>query len=127
MIPPAPTDTPLLAPGPHLEFPKPVAPAPHVVQPTAPAVQPLVLGQGEGVQPEIEYPPEAAQANEQGTVVVRLTVDTAGRVQSDEAVSPCPYEILNHAAVSQIREKWRFAPGPVRVYEVPIHFELTQD
>jgi periplasmic protein TonB len=123
LAPPAPTLTPLLAPSPQIEFPKPVVPAPHVAQPPAPPVQQLTVGQI-GIQ--IDYPPEAAQANEQGTVVVRFTIGENGLVQSAEVVSPCPYEILNHSAVSQIREN-RFAPGAVRVIEVPIHFELTQD
>jgi hypothetical protein len=41
------------------------------------------------------------------------------------AATPCPWSLLNEAAVQAVRDTWRFGAGPVRTYEVPIRFELT--
>jgi protein TonB len=89
-------------------------------------VQALTLGEGEGKQPAPEYPRAAMRLGQEGTVVVRLTVDESGRVTAAEAVSPSPWPVLNEAALRTVRERWRFRSGPVRVYEAPIRFELTK-
>jgi TonB family protein len=89
-------------------------------------VRRITYGQGEGRQPRPEYPREAVLARQQGTVVVRFTVDQNGRVETAEAAKPSPYPLLNQSAVREIRENWRFAPGPPRIYEVAIEFSLTQ-
>jgi TonB family protein len=91
-----------------------------------PTVRHLVFGQGEGQQPQPEYPSEAAMAGQQGTVVVTFTVNEAGRVVEANATSPCPWPMLNNSALQTIRQSWRFPPGPPRAYEVAIQFLLTQ-
>ncbi len=92
----------------------------------APAVQTLVFGEGEGQQPKPGYPLYAKRAGQEGTVVVRLTVGTDGRVLAAEASSPSPWGALNREALRTVRERWRFQPGPVRLYDVPIRFELDK-
>ena len=99
------------------------APAP-VAAPPAP--QPLTFGEGEGKQAAPPYPRQAVHQGQEGTVVVRLVVNADGRVQSAEAVTPSPWPLLNESALRTVRERWRFRPGPTRVYEVPIRFELTK-
>jgi protein TonB len=88
--------------------------------------QHLTFGQGEGAQPAPEYPREAVLARQQGTIVIRFTVGEDGRVQTAQAISPCPFPLLNQAAVRAVRETWRFRAGPTRSYEVSIQFQLRE-
>jgi protein TonB len=92
---------------------------------TAPAVQRLTFGQGEGRQPSPQYPVQAIQQHQEGTVVVRLVVGENGQVSSVEATQPCPWPLLNEAALRGVRQQWRFPPGDLRVYEVAIRFEIA--
>lgn len=92
----------------------------------APPVQALTYGQGEGKQPAPDYPRRATREGQEGTVVVRFTVGENGRVLAAQASSPCPWPLLNESAVNTVRERWRFAPGPLRVYQVAIRFQLTK-
>jgi protein TonB len=96
-----------------------------VAGPSAP-VQSLVFGQGEGRQPAPTYPPHASQLGQEGMVAVRFSVDETGRVSAAEAAQPCPWVLLNEAAVRTVRERWRFAAGALRNYEVAIHFRLKK-
>jgi protein TonB len=91
----------------------------------APAPQTLVYGRGEGRQPAPDYPGQARRDGQEGTVVIRFTVGENGRVLAAEAVSVCPWPLLNNAALRAVRERWRFRPGQVRLYEVAIRFELN--
>lgn len=92
---------------------------------TPPAIQRLTFGQGEGRQPSPQYPAQAIQQHQEGTVVVRLVVGENGQVSSAEATQPCPWPMLNEAALRAVRQQWRFAPGDLRVYEVAIRFEIA--
>ncbi len=96
------------------------APAP------APPVQSIVFGQGEGRQPAPEYPRQAMREGQEGSVVVRFSVGENGRVLSAEAATPCPWPLLNESALRAVRQRWRFAQGPIRIYEVTIRFALTR-
>jgi protein TonB len=90
-----------------------------------PAVQRLTFGQGEGLQPSPEYPAQAIQQHQEGTVVVHLVVSESGQVSSAEATQPCLWPLLNEAALRAVRQQWRFPPGNLRVYEVAIHFQIA--
>ncbi len=92
----------------------------------APSVQTLVYGQGEGRQPAPEYPLAARRAGQEGTVVVRFSVGSDGRVLTAEASSPSPWSALNREALRVVREQWRFPSGPARLCEVAIRFELKK-
>jgi protein TonB len=112
----------------------PATPAPRAIVSTpttqpvdnAPVVQTLTLGVGEGSQPMPEYPREAQIARQEGTVIVRFSVDGEGGLENVLASSPCPFPILNQAAIRAVRDTWRFAPGPPRLYEVSITFQLRR-
>ncbi|HXG46958.1 MAG TPA: TonB family protein [Methylomirabilota bacterium] len=93
---------------------------------TAPPLQQLVHGRGEGRQPAPEYPPQALRAGQEGTVRVRFSVGQDGRVIAAAATQPCPWALLNAAAVRVVRERWRFPAGPMRLYEVAIRFEIKK-
>ncbi|HVR37258.1 MAG TPA: energy transducer TonB [Methylomirabilota bacterium] len=92
----------------------------------APAVQSLTYGQGEGRQPAPRYPRLAIREGQEGTVLIRLSVNENGRVMSATAVSPSPWPLLNDAALEAVRQRWRFSPGSLRYFEVPIRFELKR-
>jgi protein TonB len=92
----------------------------------APTVQQLTYGQGEGRQPAPDYPPEAIAARHQGNVRVRLSVGDDGRVLTAQVVGPCPWSPLNQSALRAVRDRWRFHPGPTRLYEVIITFQIKQ-
>ena len=100
----------------------PVAAAPTPVAP----VEAITYGQGEGKQPAPEYPRQAARAGQEGTVVIRFSVGANGRVLAAEAVSLAPWPLLNEAALRVVRERWRFRPDSVRLYEVSIRFKLKK-
>jgi protein TonB len=99
------------------------APANPVENPR-PAVQTLVFGRGEGVQPAPKYPPRAEKEGMQGTVFVQFTVGADGRVLAADASRPSPWKLLNDEAVRVVRDSWRFRPGAIRFYEVAIRFKL---
>lgn len=86
----------------------------------------LTFGRGDGKQPRPEYPAQAIRQGQEGTVTVRFSVGRDGRVLEVDASSPSPWPLLNQAAVRVIRERWRFRPGVVRLYEVSIHFNLKK-
>lgn len=92
----------------------------------APAVESLTFGHGDGDQPAPDYPLAARRAGQEGTVVVRFSVGTDGRILAAEPSSPSPWGALNREAVRVIRDQWRFKPGPVRLHEVAIRFQLTK-
>ncbi len=90
------------------------------------AVRQLTFGQGEGQQPSPEYPIESQLSRQTGTVVIRFAVGENGRVTSAEAISPCPWPLLNQSALRKVREAWRFPIGPPRTYEIAIDFVLKK-
>lgn len=94
--------------------------------PAAPPVQTLTYGLGEGRQPAPRYPEAARRAGQEGTVVVRFSVGADGRVLAAEPSAPSPWGALNREAIRVVREQWQFMPGPVRLFEVAIRFELKK-
>jgi protein TonB len=107
-----------------VEGPTTMVAARYAAPASGPPVQRLVFGFGLGQQPRPDYPREAALAHEEGVVLVRLSVDESGAVTSASAVGPSPFSLLNQSAVRTIRDEWRFPPGPPRLYEVSIIFQL---
>lgn len=102
--------------------------SPPVAESTISAAAPQVIayGQGEGRQPAPLYPQQAKREGQEGTVTVRFSVGENGRVLEAEAVAPAPWPLLNAAALRAVKERWRFPPGPARLYEVAIRFELKR-
>jgi periplasmic protein TonB len=93
---------------------------------TAPAPQRLTFGEGEGKQPAPDYPRRAQQEGQEGGVLVRFTVAENGHVAAAQTLEPCRWPLLNQSALRVVKERWRFSPGPLRVYDVQIRFVLTQ-
>jgi len=91
----------------------------------SPTPQKLVFGEGEGHQPKPDYPQSAQRAGEEGSVTVRFTVAENGQVIAAEIIAPSRWPLLNKSALRAVRERWRFAPGTIRRYDVPIRFQLT--
>ncbi len=85
----------------------------------------LSLGVGAGRQPSPTYPLQARRNNQQGTVVVEFLVGVDGKVLNAWLKSPCPYDSLNNAALSTIRNRWSFPEGPARRYKISIIFQLN--
>ncbi len=115
--------------------PAPVAPStapgknfsqPNTSTAPAAAVQTLTFGEGEGTQPAPRYPDTARRAGQEGTVVIRFSVGADGRVLAAEPSAPAPWGALNREALRVVREQWRFKPGPARLCEVAIRFELKK-
>ncbi|MDR3229585.1 MAG: energy transducer TonB [Puniceicoccales bacterium] len=102
----------------------PPAPAAPIGLATPAAPMRLVFGVGDGRQPKPNYPEIAIRRNQTGTVRIRFEVDADGRVTSAEISQPCLYDVLNEAARSAVRHRWRFPKGEIRTYEVDIKFEL---
>ncbi len=131
----APAPIPVAEPSPAIAFALPVEGATRVVpfnqaaygRPSkpVPTVQRLTFGVGVGQQVSPEYPREAIQQHQEGTVIIRLVVGESGFVTSAEVIQPCPWPLLNDSAVRTVRHQWQFAPGSVRTYKVPIHFQIT--
>jgi len=90
------------------------------------AIQPLVFGQGAGRQLAPPYPSTAIRQGQEGTVTVRLNIAEDGRVTTAETSIASPWPLLNEAAIRTVRERWRFAPGSPRTYEVAIRFTLQK-
>ncbi len=90
------------------------------------SAQPLAFGQGEGRQPLPAYPSTARLLGQEGTVTVRINVMETGGIASAEIASRSHWPLLNEAAIRTVRERWRFAPGKARIYEVAIRFSLRR-
>lgn len=66
----------------------------------------------------------ALESRQQGSVRIRMNVSPGGQVTSAEVASPCPWPLLNQAAVRTVRDRWHFSSGLARIYEVTIHFQI---
>lgn len=85
----------------------------------------LSFGSGAGRQPAPAYPLQARRSNQQGTVVVEFIVGADGKVLSAWVKTPSAYPLLNSAALSTIRSRWKFPTGAARRYKIPIVFRLN--
>lgn len=80
----------------------------------------------EGKDPD--YPRLSSRLKEQGTVVLRLSLDEEGRVRGVELVESSGYSRLDEAAMSAA-PKWRFdltPSGVLRIFEHRVHFKLAR-
>lgn len=118
----APTPTPapatFVAPPPEPTTPQPVNVAPAPPAPPAPAAQPPAPPAPKLIapsavrylrEPVLNYPLLARRAREQGTVVLRITVDATGQLKQATVHRSSGFERLDQAALQDIRSA-RFAP-----------------
>lgn len=77
------------------------------------------------------YPQAARKAGWEGTVVVRVLIDTGGRVESASMRDSSGYDILDEAAVQAVK-KWRFSPAQrdgvsiASLHDVRVRFRLDE-
>lgn len=78
-----------------------------------------------GDRPEPPYPTIALQNQEQGTVVLLLTADAAGRVAGVEIKQSSGSAVLDGQTKDFVRRRWKLPPGePGRVFEASIRYVL---
>lgn len=108
----------------------PVAPPEATAMPSAPATPKTVQGVAYKRQPELIYPESARARGEQGRVLVRVLIDTAGRVQEAVIESSSGSRVLDRAALN-IAKQAVFYPyrenGVAQPVYVPMPLEFTLD
>lgn len=109
------------------------APPPAPLKAAAPRVvhnEPKSIGStGEGGdRPQPPYPEMALKFNQQGTVVLLLTVDDSGLVQSVNIKETSGSSILDRSTVEFVRRHWIVPPGKTgRLFEASISYQIRND
>jgi len=109
----------------------PTPPATPLRQAAAPVVRhepaPILSTGAGGERPApYPYPPIALQLGQQGTVILLLTVDDAGRVVSAEIQETSGSVILDRNAQEWVRRRWTIPPANGgRLFLAPIHYKLN--
>jgi protein TonB len=130
---PAVTDTGGAQPGPASEAPDATAtrPARKAESPRPPRASRVNRAPEPVAQIRPEYPPEAFRNHEEGTVLVRVNVDTNGMATNPEVVNRSGSRDLDRAAMDAVR-KWQFKPALkdgkaiASTVDVPVEFKLDQ-
>ena len=86
----------------------------------------LYFGQGEGRQPPPRYPREAERRGQEGSVTVEFEVDQNGYPQEVTVKKGSPWAILNREAQRVIKNRWKFAAGKPRRFQITIQFSLRK-
>lgn len=113
--------------------PNAIAQAPPGAPPKAPAVvhpEPKTIGStGEGGdRPQPPYPEMALKFGEQGTVVLLLTVDDSGLVESITVKETSGSAILDRSALDFVKRHWIVPPGKGgRVFQATISYQIKID
>ena len=115
----------------NLLVPNAIAKAPPLAplrQPVAPLhTLPTVLNTtgNSGERPEPPYPKIALEQGEQGSVMLRMTVDDAGLVKTIEVARSSGFPVLDHGALEFVKRHWTVPPGTgSRIYEATITYKL---
>lgn len=83
-------------------------------------------------QPQPEYPPEAARARAQGTVLVEAQVDAMGNVSDVDIARRSGSRVLDRAAMREVR-RWKFRPAMeggkavASSIQVPVDYRLEEE
>jgi protein TonB len=78
-----------------------------------------------GERPEPPYPPIALQTGEQGTVVLVLSGDDAGHVDSVDVRTSSGFPVLDRATVDFIKRHWRLPTDTgTRLFQTSITYKL---
>jgi periplasmic protein TonB len=86
------------------------APAPAVAKPAPPPVVPPNFNANYLQNPAPAYPPIARRMGQQGKVMLRVLVNTAGAPDKIEIRSSSGSSVLDDAALDAVR-RWRFVPA----------------
>jgi len=79
---------------------------------------------GDGTYPPPNYPSVALRSRYQGTVTIEIRVDGTGNITSAKVEKTSGYGVLDEAALSVVKNRWRFPPGQARWYVWPCQFVL---
>lgn len=112
------TTTAILVPV-HEAFPAMEAAAAEPAQNTA-----FTPGTGGADTPQPQYPRLAEQRGYEGKVVVNFTVQPSGTVTDVALAKSSGFNVLDEAALSTIRNRWRFPAGGLRHHYVEVIFQL---
>ncbi|MFM7182960.1 MAG: TonB family protein [Verrucomicrobiales bacterium] len=140
---PAPAERPAAVVEEPRERPRPVVNTASNTRPTAPAnpvartsppttdggtgtaSSPMLLGAiGSGRFPLPPYPAEARRRGIEGKVMLLVEVSASGRPGVPRIESTSGSSSLDRAALDWIRARWRWDPGPVRYYRIPISYQI---
>jgi protein TonB len=100
---------------------KPVAPVRSL-----PAILHTTGGGGERPQPP--YPKIALDQGQQGSVMLRMTVDDAGLIKTIEVAQSSGFPVLDHSALEFVKRHWTVPPGTgTRIYEATINYKLQMN
>src|SRR5258708_26584352 len=92
--------------------------------------QPTVLDTtgGGGERPQPPYPKIALEQGQQGTVVLRMTVDDAGLITAIDVGQSSGFPVLDRSALDFVRRHWIVPPGKgTRMYEATINYKLQRN
>lgn len=88
------------------------------------AGKPTLFTGGGGRFPHPSYPLAARSAHQQGVVRLLVTVEASGLPSSVSVSSSSGYATLDQAARDHVSRRWRWPSGDVRLYIVPMRFQL---
>jgi protein TonB len=114
----------------NLLVPNAIAKAPPVVplRPVAPVRNlPAVVNTtgNAGERPQPPYPKIALAQGQQGSVMLRMTVDDAGLIQTIEVAQSSGFPVLDHSALEFVKRHWTVPTGKgARIYEATINYKL---
>lgn len=81
-----------------------------------------------GERPQPPYPGAAIEQGQQGSVMLRLTVDDNGLVRATEIARSSGSALLDRAASEFVRRRWTLpSGGGARTYEATITYRLQTD
>ena len=117
----------------NLVAPNAIAKAPPVapLKPVAPVRNlPTVLNTtgSTGERPQPTYPKIALDQGQQGSVMLRMTVDDAGLIQTIEVAQSSGFPVLDHSALEFVKRHWTVPPAKgTRIYEATINYKLQMN
>ena len=81
-----------------------------------------------GERPQPPYPKIALEQAQQGSVMLRMTVDDAGLIKTIEVAQSSGFPVLDHSALEFVKRHWSVPPDKgARIYEATIHYKLQID
>ncbi|MGA2661311.1 MAG: energy transducer TonB [Verrucomicrobiota bacterium] len=119
----------------NLVVPNAIAKAPPLAPlgPVAPLRrQPILLNLNStgssGERPQPPYPKIALAQGQQGSVMLRMTVDEAGLITTIEVAQSSGFPILDRSALEFVKRHWTVPSGKgARIYEAPIIYRIQPD
>lgn len=80
-----------------------------------------------GSYPPPEYPRDALLHQYQGTTTIEFKLDEAGHIIFAKVLKSSGYSVLDDAALSNFKRRWRFPPGEVRWHTKDFVFQLKAE